>query len=601
MAIANVGTRGTQVSSTANTTVARAPSATVAVGRVLFCWVAQNGNRATTVTDAVGNTWEFIGSGSNTAGNARSDLWMCNVTNQLTTANTITVTFAANVTHKSMALWEYSVAAGAILVESATPVPNESTGTGFGSVNFAGLPSLQRLYFRALAKQANNTGTITSANGFTSHALNIRSQNNASAIAQRGEYRINTSTGETSNPTWAITGNTGNVFAAFEEFTPPTPVDLTGNSAAQPNTSTNGAISQTHELAGNSVAQDNTSTNGAVSSQAPAIDTTGNSAAQPNTSNTGAISQTHIALGASAAQPNTSNTGAIGQTHVLLGASVAQDNAATAGAVSQTYILTGASAAQVNTSTNGAVSQTPTYFLTGESAAQANTSTTGAVSSVHAVAGNSVAQANTSNTGAVSQTHVLAGASAAQTNTATAGQIIVFGDLIGASAAQPNTSTTGSVSQTHVLAGASAAQTNASTNGAISSEAPAVNLSGLSSAQPNTSATGAVVQVHLLVGNPVAVDNVATASGIVQTHLLTGDWVEPGWVEGGWVRYSSVVQINTSGPTPDAFSQPGRARLGQALAGAVPARVGGTPLDPLPVRLGLPAAGASPRIGGSNL
>ena len=226
MAITNVGTRGTQISSTSGTTIARAPSATVAVDRILVCQIAQNGNQDTTVTDAQGNTWEFLGSGSGT--NARSDIWIARITTQLTTANNVTVTFAGAVTHKSMLLWEFSVTAGNKLVESTTEVPNSTTGVnGFGSVNFAGLPSIQRLYLRALAKQANITTTITSANSFTSQGLAIRSQNNASAIAQRGEYRINTSTGETSNPTLANTGNTGNVFVALEEFTPPVTQNLT--------------------------------------------------------------------------------------------------------------------------------------------------------------------------------------------------------------------------------------------------------------------------------------------------------------------------------------------------------------------------------------
>jgi hypothetical protein len=226
MAIANVGTRGTQVSAASGTTIARAPSATVAVDRILVCQIAQNGNQNTTVTDAQGNTWEFLGSGSGT--NARSDIWIARITTRLTTADNVTVTFAGAVVHKSMLLWEFSVTAGNKLVESTTEVPNSTTGVnGFGSVNFAGLPSIQRLYLRALAKQANITTAITSVNSFTSQALTIRSQNNASAIAQRGEYRINTSTGETSNPTLASTGNTGNVFVALEEFAPPATQSLT--------------------------------------------------------------------------------------------------------------------------------------------------------------------------------------------------------------------------------------------------------------------------------------------------------------------------------------------------------------------------------------
>jgi hypothetical protein len=227
MAIASIGTRGTAVSGASGTTIARAPSTAVAAGRVLVCQIAQNGNVGTTVTDAQGNDWVFLGSGSGT--NARSDIWISTLTTGLSTSNSVTVTFDSAIVDKSMLLWEFSVGAGNTLIASTTEVPNSTSGVnGFGSVNFASLPSVQRLYLRALAKRANITTAITATTNFTTQALTIRSRNNATgAIAQRGEFRINTSTGETSNPTLNNTGNTGNVFVALEEFTPPAAQSLT--------------------------------------------------------------------------------------------------------------------------------------------------------------------------------------------------------------------------------------------------------------------------------------------------------------------------------------------------------------------------------------
>jgi len=229
MAITSIGTRGTQVSGASGTTIARAPSTAVAAGRVLVCQIAQNGNVGTTVTDAQGNDWVFLGSGSGT--NARSDIWISTLTTGLSTSNQVTVTFASAIVDKTMLLWEFSVGAGNTLIASTTEVPNSTSGVnGFGSVNFSSLPSVQRLYLRALAKRANITTAITATTNFTTQALTIRSRNNATgAIAQRGEFRINTSTGETSNPTLANTGNTGNVFVALEEFTPPAAQNLTQN------------------------------------------------------------------------------------------------------------------------------------------------------------------------------------------------------------------------------------------------------------------------------------------------------------------------------------------------------------------------------------
>jgi hypothetical protein len=112
---------------------------------------------------------------------------------------------------------------------------------------------------------------------------------------------------------------------------PSSGVTLTGNSAAQSNTSTNGGVTQTHVL-------------------------TGASASQANASTSAPIAQTHILLGANAAQPNTSTSGAISQAGDLTGNNVAQPNTSSSGAVTQTHILVGANASQQNTFTSGSIS-----------------------------------------------------------------------------------------------------------------------------------------------------------------------------------------------------------------------------------------------------
>jgi hypothetical protein len=231
MAIASIGTRGTAVSGASTTTIARAPTATVAVGRCLLAHFATRENVAiSTVTDAAGNTWEFLGRFSHVGtGDAHSEVWLCNVTTQLTTGTTITATFGSAVIDKCMALWEYSVGAGNALRTVEPVVGNQvNAANGFGSAAFAGLASQQRLYFRSGSKRANSTTTITATSGFTTHALNIRSRNSGTlAIVLRAEHLIATNTGTTSNPTMAVSGNTAALFVALEEYTPPAAQDLT--------------------------------------------------------------------------------------------------------------------------------------------------------------------------------------------------------------------------------------------------------------------------------------------------------------------------------------------------------------------------------------
>jgi hypothetical protein len=176
-----------------------------------------------TIADAQGNTWVSLGSFAHSAGNARIYAWLCNVTTQIGTGDNVTVSFTNSINDSSIALWEYSVDTGNTLEESASPLTSEVTAaSGFGSSSFAGLASKQRLYLRVGAKRANATTAITATTNFTTHALAIRSRNSTNdAIMQRAEHRINTSTGETSNPTLATTGNTASLFIALEEATPP--------------------------------------------------------------------------------------------------------------------------------------------------------------------------------------------------------------------------------------------------------------------------------------------------------------------------------------------------------------------------------------------
>lgn len=219
MAIANVGNRGTAVSGSSTLTISRVPTATVAVGRVLLCMVTINGSQNTNVYDAQDNYWKFAGSHLYSGGGARTDLWFCTLETALSTSDAVTVEFSSNVTHKSMVLWEFSIAAGAYLAVGDI-VGVDGTGTNSGSAAITDLDSREYLFVRAMGKRANTTTAITATSGFTSMALTLRSANNTSAIAQRGEYRIQTATSSTSNPTFSVSGNSASVFAALYEYVP---------------------------------------------------------------------------------------------------------------------------------------------------------------------------------------------------------------------------------------------------------------------------------------------------------------------------------------------------------------------------------------------
>lgn len=197
-------------------------------------------------------------------------------------------------------------------------------------------------------------------------------------------------------------------------------VVLAGSSASQVNTSSSGAITQTHVLSGSSVDQSNTSTSGAIGQS---IILTGASVAQGNATTSGSVAQTHVLIGSNCQQANTSTSGAVVQTGDLIGANCAQVNTSSNGSISQTHILSGASCTQPNTTTSGAVIIVSGVILTGANCAQGNTTTTGSTSQSHVLIGAPVAIDHIATASSIVQTHILSGADCSQSNYSTTGSI----------------------------------------------------------------------------------------------------------------------------------------------------------------------------------
>lgn len=165
---------------------------------------------------------EYTNGQSAAGAGATVSAWLLEATGAVAIGTTITVNLSGAVVDKTSSFWKFTKAAGhAIRVSTAfTPNPIVSAinaANGFGSSAFSGGASVSRLYFRALAKEANSTTALTVSSGFTSITPQ-RSRNNAAAMCVRGEFRINTSTGETSNPTMAVVGDTAGLFFALEEY-----------------------------------------------------------------------------------------------------------------------------------------------------------------------------------------------------------------------------------------------------------------------------------------------------------------------------------------------------------------------------------------------
>ena len=233
MAIASVGNLGTGViGAAANTTFTVTTAAAIEAGNVALIAVGGNNvaatdgsghNEVTSVTDSAGAvTWTKLGEyvnaeGGGPAGVTQAVFYRPRQGSELASASAITITLANSVTDWNASCWEFSCATD--LTESAADVGNATDAAeGFGSAAFSGVSSVERLYFRGLVKEANvaTTSQITPSAGFSAITA-IRSRNHADSTCLRGEFIIATSTGETSNPTFAFSGDTAAVFVALHE------------------------------------------------------------------------------------------------------------------------------------------------------------------------------------------------------------------------------------------------------------------------------------------------------------------------------------------------------------------------------------------------
>jgi hypothetical protein len=234
MAIASVGNGGTGVSATSSTTLnVNAARDIQGTGQFAILVVSCDN---TTTTDGVSNdvlsvsnddggTWsklaEFTnGNGAAAAGvTTAAFLYIPGAGGEIRQGDPARITFASARVQKAASMWVFSKAANVPIVQNVAAITNGvDASNGFGSVAFTGLPSLARLYFRALGKEANSTTQITPSTSFTAITAN-RSSNTTAAILVRGEFRVVTATAQTSNPTLNVSGDTAGIFLALVEGT----------------------------------------------------------------------------------------------------------------------------------------------------------------------------------------------------------------------------------------------------------------------------------------------------------------------------------------------------------------------------------------------
>jgi hypothetical protein len=237
MAISNPVAQGAIVNSTAATSVAAsrsgAPAGDVTVGTNLFILISKDNNgttdadhsEVTSISDNAGgggaaNTYTKIAEYTNGEGAAGSgvtaSLWYCRVTRAIAQAGTFTINFSHTCTDEAIQFYSFD-SPNTLLWATPTQGATDAS-TSWPSMALSGLASREYLYLACLTREANISGnSLTVSSGFTSVG-GTRSRNNAAAVIIRGEYKIATSTGDTSAASLATSaGDNAGVFAAFYE------------------------------------------------------------------------------------------------------------------------------------------------------------------------------------------------------------------------------------------------------------------------------------------------------------------------------------------------------------------------------------------------
>lgn len=228
MAITGVGNGGIVGSSTTSATwTAGLATTALADGDWLVLVVVtdnvQTTSGASSTHSMVGGSLSYskLGEWTNGQGAAGDGVtvsaWLArNLTGSKISTNNISMAFTGGVTERCANSYKFSAGDNLALVSGSVVGNTVDASTGFGSATISGLPSVERVWFRAAGKEANSTATLATTSGYTG-LTSARSRNNAAAVLTRSEWLISTATGETSNPSLSASGDTAAIFFALSE------------------------------------------------------------------------------------------------------------------------------------------------------------------------------------------------------------------------------------------------------------------------------------------------------------------------------------------------------------------------------------------------
>jgi len=236
MGIATGTYLGGNSASTAVSSWSSALTAAPAVGECALIWVVTN-NIATadgpssthTAFSGAGRTWTKLGEITASSGAAEDGVtisaWLSSPAESAGGTLSFTVDFSAPITFK---VAQGRAISGADIGVDASAMRTNYAQTAYGSMTLSGLSSKERLWLRMSGGEYGASTNATPTSGWTVGS-GVNTGSNTSGLMARNEYKVATSTGETSAFTQNIAVDSASIFVALSEGgggeTPPT---LTG-------------------------------------------------------------------------------------------------------------------------------------------------------------------------------------------------------------------------------------------------------------------------------------------------------------------------------------------------------------------------------------
>lgn len=171
----------------------------------------------TGVSDSKLNHWHKLAEYTNTQGatdaGATVSLWYCEVNPNDLGSTTTTATLSSSRGGRNAIIWYFKSNTLSLVSAETLTAATDGSAT-YGSLTNSTLVSKNRIYLRVIAQENATDEGFTPTSGFTAIVTTRSTITNPMGL--RAEYKIATTSGETSNPASSFSSDTASVFVALE-------------------------------------------------------------------------------------------------------------------------------------------------------------------------------------------------------------------------------------------------------------------------------------------------------------------------------------------------------------------------------------------------